>query len=166
MSDGNVVCILSKLLFYDSAEGRSRRQGKKDIKEFGSYDSLDKMITVKGEKPFVIRAGQVCALRRAACHEWRLKNEQKRIAEEARERAVEQAEKEKKKLQKQLTRMKNMKKLHWRAAGSLLSHWDSTTWVAMVLLMLRFQERENAMETIWTNLADNLKDTAPSYSHF
>lgn len=160
MSDGFTLTISAEMLINTH---RSKRQIKKDIKEFGPLDTQKEMIRVNGGEPFLITKGQACNLRREACRLWRLHNRQQRLDEEAEERAAEKAEKERTREEKQLVRKMKMKMTKLEDGRVIMEPMGPDDAGEGIDVLL--PERANAMKAIWRNLAHNLKDLAPSYSN-
>lgn len=154
--DGFKLTVLEDKLF-DCI--RSRKQLKKDTKEFGPIDKHKETIRINGGQPFVIESAAACYVKREMARIFRAEQKEARKAETEAEKAERKAEKKRQRTQ-QLTRMKAVDNgdgtVHYEPMGS------DEEGEAINMIIAR---KENILEVFWRSIKDQLKDIAPSYSN-
>ena len=138
---------------------RSRKQLKKDIKEFGPIDKHKETIRINGGEPFVIESAAACYVKREMARIFRAEQKKARKAVTDAEKAERKAEKKRQRTQ-QLMRMKAVDNgdgtVHYEPMGSD----EEGDAINMII-----SRKENILEVFWRSIKDQLKDIAPSYSN-
>lgn len=154
--DGFKLTILEDKLFECI---RSRKQLKKDIKEFGPIDKHKSTIRINGGEPFVIESAAACHVKREMARVFRAEQKEARKAETEAEKAERKAEKKRQRTQ-QLMRMKAVDNgdgtVHYEPMGSD----EEGDAINMII-----SRKQNILEVFWRSIKDQLKDIAPSYSN-
>ena len=154
--DGFKLTVLEGKLFECI---RSRKQLKKDIKEFGPIDKHKETIRINGGEPFVIESAAACYVKREMARIFRAEQKDARKVETESEKAERKAEKKRQRTQ-QLMRMKAVDNgdgsVHYEPMGSD----EEGDAINMII-----SRKENILEVFWRSIKDQLKDIAPSYSN-
>lgn len=154
--DGFKLTVLEDKLFECI---RSRKQLKKDIKEFGPIDKHKETIRINRGEPFIIESAAACFVKREMARVFRAEQKKARKAETEAEKAERKAEKKRQRTQ-QLMRMKAVDNgdgtVHYERMGSD----EEGDAINMII-----SRKQNILEVFWRSIKDQLKDIAPSYSN-
>lgn len=154
--DGFKLTVLEEKLFECI---RSRKQLKKDIKEFDSIGKHKETIRINGGQPFVIESAAACYVKREMARIFRAEQKEARKAEAEAEKAERKAEKKRKRTQ-QLMRMKAVDNGDGTVHYEPMASDEEGDAINMII-----SRKENILEVFWRSIKNQLKDIAPSYSN-